>query len=656
MDTNLLDKLPIVVCETAPVRNEFGEIIDLEWVAANQLMNESILPDGGTIVGMRIFEFDPAYRDSEMVRCVLDVINTGEPRTLITQKGRAARMLGKVMKTMIIPTERGALSCSHEITDIAAERDDARRRFELARAACDNALNGIILSDNNSKVLYVNRAVCDLLEYAPEEVVGENIGVLFGVKTLDAVRAFGKSTVGEIERGENIRLERDTEAVTKTGERIKVQFSTSSTPWGDTGETLFITVLRDVREERRKAHELRDALHRAEQATRLKSEFLANMSHEIRTPLNGVLGMAQVLAHSNLTPAQNEQVGVILDSGNTLMVLLNDILDLSKIEAGRMEVSNVASDLRHKLSGLFKLHEASAREKGISIQLFIHPSVPSRLMFDPVRVRQCVGNLVSNAIKFTAEGEVMIVVSSELVADAQHKVTIHVSDSGCGIAADKMDRVFESFAQEDGSTTRRFGGTGLGLSITRKLARMMGGDVTAVSQAGKGSVFTLTFLAEASNSVMKETINNVAPSLSRKPRIGLTGCRALVVDDNAINRRVARSFLEIHGLHISEAADGNEALEVLAMDKYDIVLMDIHMPGLDGAEAFKRLRTSGSANRLTPVIALTADSMHGDREKFLSKGFDGYVSKPIDERSLVTAITQILSLPDEQVRTMLQAG
>ncbi len=656
MDTNLLDMLPIVVCETAPVRNEFGEIIDLEWVAANQLMNESILPDGGSIVGMRIFEFDPAYRGSEMVRCVIEVIQTGEPRTLITQRGRAAQMLGKVMKTMIIPTARGALSCSHEITDIAEERDDAYRRFELAKTACDNAVDGIILSDINSNVLYVNRAISDLLGYPAYEVVGQNIGILFGVKTLDAVKAFGRNTVNEIERGENIRIQRDAEAVTKEGEKIRVQFSTSSTPWGDTGEALFITVVRDVREERRKAHELRDALHRAEQATRLKSEFLANMSHEIRTPLNGVLGMAQVLAHSALTPTQSEQVGVILDSGNTLMVLLNDILDLSKIEAGRMEVSNVASDLRHKLSGLFKLHEASAREKGIGIQLFIHPSVPSRLMFDPVRVRQCVGNLVSNAIKFTAEGEVMIVVSSEQVADRQHKVTIHVSDSGCGIAADKMDRVFESFAQEDGSTTRRFGGTGLGLSITRKLARMLGGDVTAVSQSGKGSVFTLTFTAEANNAVINESTSNVLPAPARKARVGLTGCRALVVDDNAINRRVARSFLEIHGLHISEAADGNEALKVLAEDRFDIVLMDIHMPGLDGAEAFKRLRTSDSINRLTPVIALTADSMHGDREKFLAKGFDGYVSKPIDERSLVTAITQTLSLPEEQTRTMLQAG
>jgi PAS domain S-box-containing protein len=647
--------LPIVVCETAPVRNEQGEIIDLEWVDANQLMNETILPNGGSIVGMRIFEFDAKYRDSEMVRHVLEVINTGKPRTFITGEGRAAKKLGKVMKTMIVPSPRGALSCSHEVTDLAEERDEARRRYELARAACDHALHGIILTNIHSNVLYVNRAITDLLGYTEADIVGRNIGVLFGVETLDAVRAFGKETVREIERGESIKVEKDAEAVTKDGERVRVQFSTSSTRWGGTGDMLFITVLRDVREERRKAHELRDALNRAEQATRLKSEFLANMSHEIRTPLNGVLGMAQVLAHSNLSDTQADQVSVILDSGKTLMVLLNDILDLSKIEAGRMDISPVAGDLRHKLSGMFKLHEAAAREKGIHFQMFVHPSVPSRLVFDPVRVRQCVGNLVANAIKFTSKGEVMLVVSSAPTEDGNHMVTVHVSDTGVGIAADKIERIFDSFSQEDGSTTRRFGGTGLGLSITRKLAQMMDGDVIAVSEPGRGSVFSLSFKALNAVPVISDGDRRVAQVPARKPRNGLTGCRALVVDDNGINRRVARSFLEHHGLEISEACDGNDALEVMSRGKFDIVLMDIHMPGLDGAEAFRRLRNSGSINRLTPVIALTADSMNGDRERFLSKGFDGYVSKPIEERALVTVITQILSLADDSTTWRVSA-
>lgn len=320
-----------------------------------------------------------------------------------------------------------------------------------------------------------------------------------------------------------------------------------------------------------------------------------------------------------------------------------------------MDLSPVPGDLRHKLSGLFKLHEAAAREKGIDIRLFVDPSVPSRLIFDPVRVRQCVGNLVSNAVKFTSEGEVMVVVTSEPQENGAHRVIVHVSDTGVGIAADKLDRIFESFAQEDGSTTRKFGGTGLGLSITRRLARMMGGDVTAVSQAGRGSVFTLKFMAQPSSMSVGDTTNMIHMPV-RTPRTGLTGCRALVVDDNGINRRVARSFLEYYGIVIREACDGNEALEIMSRETFDIVLMDIHMPGLDGVEAFKRLRTSGSLNRLVPVIALTADSMHGDREKYLSKGFDGYVSKPIEERTMISIICQILSVPAEETEALLAAG
>jgi CheY-like chemotaxis protein len=329
------------------------------------------------------------------------------------------------------------------------------------------------------------------------------------------------------------------------------------------------------------------------------------------------------------------------------MSILNDILDLSKIEAGKLEVTPVTGDLRHKLSRMIKLHAATAEEKGIKLQLFIDPSVPSRMKFDPVRVRQCVGNLVSNAIKFTEEGEVMVVVTCEPTESGHTRVIVHVSDSGCGIPAEKMDRVFESFSQADGSTTRRFGGTGLGLPITRKLARMMGGDVTVVSEPDRGSVFTLKFEAEAGEVVHLHEAVLPKPAAPQTKQVGLSGRRALVVDDNGINRRVARTFLEHYGLVVSEAGDGNEALEALDYEPFDIVLMDIHMPGLDGAEAFKRLRNSASLNRVVPVIALTADSMRGDREKYLAKGFDGYVAKPIDERSLVTVIGQVLSIPTE---------
>jgi len=648
MDMSLWDLLPVVICETAAIRNEAGEIVDLEWMASNRLMNESILPAGGSVVGMRIFEFDQKYKDSDMVRAVTHVIETGQPFTLVTSQGRAARMLGKVMKTSIIPVQRSsgrtALSVSHEITDIAQERDEARRMYELAKSACDNALHGIVLNDSAGKIVYVNRALCEMSEYSEEELIGQDVGILTGVRTFRPDAELARKLAG----GEVLRHVTEAETPTKSGKTNRVELSLSSARWGETGDRIFITYVRDVREERRQAHELRDALNRAEQATRMKSEFLANMSHEIRTPLNGVLGMAQVLAHTDLTPNQSEQVATILDSGKTLMSILNDILDLSKIEAGKLEVTPVAGDLRHKLSRMIKLHAATAEEKGLNLQLFIDPSVPSRLKFDPVRVRQCVGNLVSNAIKFTEKGDVMVVVTCEPDGSGKTRVIVHVSDTGVGIPAEKMERVFETFAQADGSTTRRFGGTGLGLPITRKLARMMGGDVTVVSQAGRGSVFTLKFIAESTDlHGLEDHIVTPTPVMRPEPKAGLGGRHALVVDDNGINRRVARTFLEHYGLVVSEAADGNEALEILDHEPFDIVLMDIHMPGLDGAEAFKRLRNSGSLNRVTPVIALTADSMRGDKEKFLSKGFDGYVAKPIDERSLVTVIGQVLSVPTE---------
>ena len=643
MNASLFDQLPVIVCETAAIRDEDGNIIDLEWIDANRLMNESILPAGGSVVGMRIFDFDPNYRQSEMVSAVTRVLETGEPETLITNQGRAAKMLSKVMKTRLLRTERGVLCCSHEVTDIAKERDEALGRAELLRLTCDSAQHGIAIADHAGRVVYMNAALEALTERQFSDVEGQHVDILMGPG--QAVRS--PELQAKLKSGEAIGHISDGEIRSPSGESIRVSIALNSAFLPGESEPVYIMHIQDVREERRKAHELNDALQRAEQATRMKSEFLANMSHEIRTPLNGVLGMAQTLMYEALTPSQSEQVSIILESGRALMVLLNDILDLSKIEAGKLEISPVKSDLRHKLSGLFKLHQAVAEEKGIDLQLHIDPGVPSTLLLDPVRLRQCIGNLVSNAIKFTSKGEVLIVVTSEAGFADTHTVTVHVSDTGCGIAASKINRIFESFSQEDGSTTRKFGGTGLGLAITRKLARMMGGDVTAVSQQGRGSVFSLTFKAEAVSQEYPQLMARRAAPAPVRRRCGLSACRVLVVDDNAINLRVAQSFLEQHGMEISKASDGNEALALLSEAAFDIVLMDIHMPGLDGTEAFRRLRMSASPNRLTPVIALTADSMHGDRERYLGVGFNGYVSKPIDERALVTAMGQVLSVTTE---------
>ena len=649
MDPAILDMLPLTIVELAPVRDSDGQIVDFIWTQANEAANRVVLPEGGSIVGLHVCDVDPAYRDSSMFFDAVRCIETGEPRELFTSgrrpspHGRLKHLQGTVVRYTILPKDDGCLICSVEITDLVKERDTANDSYEMFLAAFQHAVQGITLTTEAAVIIYANPALNDLLGYEPDELQGQSSAIIMRPEDFQViVKAGTKMWGGKIEQEIG-----DMTLLSKTGEKIVVSNALSSVYSEVRGERIFISHARDVREERKLAHKLASAVQKAELATQLKSEFLANMSHEIRTPLNGILGMAQVLAASGLDTQRADQVNVILESGNTLLSILNDILDLSKIEAGHMEVSLIESDLRHKLDRLRKLYEPSANDKGLKLKLFVDPSVPSSLVIDPVRMRQCVGNLVSNAIKFTDSGDVLVVATGQRGDGDTMTITIHVSDTGCGVPADKMDRIFESFAQADGSITRRYGGTGLGLPITRQLARMMGGDVTLVSEPDRGSIFTLTFTAEISQSVSREALLRKLQPPEPKPAssITLSGARGrlLVVDDNAINRRVARTFLEQNGYDVDEAANGKHALEQLESSAFNLVLMDIHMPELDGQRAFNQLRAGSGPNAAIPVIALTADSMRGDHEKYIARGFDGYVSKPIDQRSMISVVEECLS-------------
>lgn len=374
-------------------------------------------------------------------------------------------------------------------------------------------------------------------------------------------------------------------------------------------------------------------------ANEAKSRFIAHTSHEIRTPLNGILGMAQSLAGDDLPARQREKVEIILDSGKTLLSTLNDVLDLAKIDSGRLDVCPVDTDLRHALRRVAKLFEPQAAEKGLTLDITVDQAVPSHLRLDPVRLRQCAANLIANAVKFTSCGGVFVNVGAKPLDNGAILLSIAVKDTGIGIAPDVLPRLFSEFTQADDSTTRAFGGTGLGLAITRKLARMMSGDVTVRSALDFGSEFTLTLQAFPAEQRIAEPYQD--PEV---PSAGLLcGLRVLLVDDNMVNRRVARLFLDPLEVHITEAHNGKEALDLLAARPFDLVLLDVHMPVMDGRETIRHIRASGKEWASIPVIALTADAMSGDREKYLAIGMTGYAAKPINQHDLFGEMGRVMA-------------
>jgi CheY-like chemotaxis protein len=327
------------------------------------------------------------------------------------------------------------------------------------------------------------------------------------------------------------------------------------------------------------------------------------------------------------------------------MSLLNDVLDLSKIEAGKFDILPTDASLHHMLRRQLKLWKPRAEEKGLDLSLAFDAELPAYLAFDTVRVQQCVSNLVSNAIKFTANGGVEIFATSKPQGDGAHLVEIRVRDTGAGMDAETLGRLFQPFAQADETISRNHGGTGLGLSITRRLCELMGGTASATSTPGQGSTFSFSFRGEAARS-QPEAGLNARPSRSGDIRdvLKASNLRILLVDDHPINRQVASLFLRPFNMRIVEAVNGVEALAALERETFDVVLLDMHMPVMDGPTAIRHIRASNARFAAVPVIALTADAMSGDRERYLAMGMSGYLSKPLAERDLLSEIARVLDV------------
>ncbi len=408
------------------------------------------------------------------------------------------------------------------------------------------------------------------------------------------------------------------------------------------GEEVIIVWHRDVTERKRTRQAMELAKRQAQEANQAKSGFLATMSHEIRTPLNGVLGIAQLLKDTELDNDQRKKVETILASGETLLAIISDVLDMSKIEAGGMEIENTAFSLKDLVATIATPFQSLADERGLKLRVTSQLDTTAILRGDPIRLRQILWNLLSNAIKFTKQGGVTLSIEQtgkELYpqsADNDLTLVFTVSDTGAGIARDRLGAIFDAFAQEDNSITRKFGGTGLGLSIVRQLTELMGGTIEVSSEVGVGTAFVVLI-------PFKRATNEEAVMLSMSSQEQETDVfkplRVLVAEDNAVNAMIAKAFLEKLGHEVKQAENGREAVEIAAENWADLILMDIHMPEMDGVEATKYIRATEHGARL-PIVGLTAEAFSERHDLFRDAGMNDVLTKPFTEEQLVKALAK----------------
>jgi signal transduction histidine kinase/ActR/RegA family two-component response regulator len=409
-------------------------------------------------------------------------------------------------------------------------------------------------------------------------------------------------------------------------------------------EAAYRDLQNEMAERRHAEIEAQEARKGAEDANHAKSEFLATMSHEIRTPMNSIIGFTDLLLESRLGDEQREWVAIIRESGRSLLAIINDILDLSKIEAGKIELERIVFSPGRSARETCELLLAGARKKGLRLEHDVPASLPRHVIGDPARFRQVLVNLVSNSLKFTAEGGVRVVYSWEPVGEgnAQGVLQVEVIDTGIGIAKDKVDRLFQRFNQAERSTTRRFGGSGLGLSIAKRLVELMDGEIGVKSEPGRGSTFWFRIPfdpTDAAEVVVAPAPPELAPAGAAPRQL-----RVLVADDVEFNQRLASLMLGKLGCTVDCARDGRHAVDQTAAQHYDVVFMDCQMPELDGFEATREIRQREQAGvttgRRVPIVAMTASAVVGDRELCLAAGMDDYVTKPLNVDELRRVIQQ----------------
>ena len=567
------------------------------------------------------------------------VVDLVDPTVLIAPDGGEWPIDGNAAPILDAGRLVGVVLVFHDISN----RREKEQNLEISevryRRLFEAAHDGILILDAASaKVIDVNPFMGDLLGYPREHFLGKELWQIGVFKDAE----ISKEAMATLQRMGHIRYE-DLPLEHKDGRHIPVEFV--SNVYREGRRNVIQCNIRDITERKRLANALTEATREAEAANRSKSQFLANMSHEIRTPMGAILGFADMLLHRSAEEcAQAGCVQIIQRNSLHLLELINEILDLSKVEAGQMKVERVSSDLPALLAEIIALMRPRAAEKGLAFGVTFQGPIPRRIQTDPMRLRQILVNLAGNSLKFTQSGRIDLKVTDEGAGNPRIVLRVDVIDSGIGMTPELVGRLFMPFTQGDASITRKFGGTGLGLTISRQLAKLLSGDITVISQPGMGSTFTVKVDGGPSDGVerlegLTEATLPATADQKVENNIHLRG-HILLVEDGADNQRLLRMQLGDAGATVTSAVNGRVAVDLATTQTFDLILMDMQMPVMDGYAATLELRRRGLT---LPIIALTAYAMAEDRDKCLAAGCSAYLSKPIDEQKLLETVNEHLT-------------
>jgi len=547
--------------------------------------------------------------------------------TVLTRAGKKRFLLFKNYLVKEPGSEPYVIASSQDITERKNIESDLKRSEEKYRRIIENMNLGLVEVDDHSHFVFANKVFCNMCGFELEELFGKEFGTLF----LDDenLRLFN-SKIKDRQRG--ITSAYELVAKNKYGE-LKWWFISGAPIYNRYNNQVgAVAVVLDITAQKQTQQQLQEAKIIADQSVKAKDDFLANMSHEIRTPMNAIIGLIRQMQKTTLNHQQQVYANAISNASSNLMVIINDILDFSKIAAGKLTIEYIGFRLQEVIHDAIEIVAEKADEKGIAIYSFFDEAIYPEMMGDPFRIKQVLTNLLSNAIKFTEKGSITISCTLQKQDEQRQYLHLAVTDTGIGMTEEFLEHLFDKFTQEDETIARRFGGTGLGMSIIKQLVELMNGTVEVQSRKNAGTKVTVTMPFE------KGKVNATAKIIAAADADLLKHIKILLVEDNEMNRLLACSVLEQYGAKVEEAENGLDAIKMIKAKTYDIVLMDMRMPVMDGLQATKIIRKDVSSS--LPVIALTANVIKRDKDKCLEAGMNDFLSKPFEEQDLVAIIAK----------------